>query len=133
VSHALDAFTRTDTRLTVRDVIRRIGLSHRRFIQGFTEEVGTTPKTFYRIQRFHPPVALAQQPGALNWAQLALDCGYFDQPHLIHDFLTFSGLSLADYLLRQDHLRERGVQIKRNHLTAGRVGSIFSNTTACRL
>lgn len=115
VRYALEAFVR-DTGPTVRDVIGHIGLSHRRFIQVFSDEVGITPKTFCRIQRFHRAVALAEQAGALNWAQVAVDCGYFDQSHLIRDFLAFSGLSPADYLCRQNHLRQRGVQIKRNHL-----------------
>ena len=42
--------------------------------------------------------------------------GYFDQSHLIRDFLSFSGLSPADYLLQQNCLRQRNVNLKRNHV-----------------
>jgi AraC-like DNA-binding protein len=116
VPTALDAFGQKDARATVRDVSRHIGLSQRRFIQVFTEEVGLTPKLFSRVQRFHRALALVRQATAPDWAQLAVNCGYFDQSHLIRDFLMFSGLSPMDYLRRQNHLLEQCVHIKRNHL-----------------
>jgi AraC-like DNA-binding protein len=115
VPTALDAFGQMDTCATVRDVARHIGLSQRRFIQVFTEEVGLTPKLFSRVRRFQRTIATARQTTALDWARQAADCGYFDQSHLIRDFLMFSGLSPADYLRRQNHLHQRGVHIKRNH------------------
>jgi transcriptional regulator GlxA family with amidase domain len=105
----------TDARATVRDIARHIGLSQRRFIQVFTEEIGMTPKLFSRVQRFQRTIALVRQTTAPDWARLAVDCGYFDQSHLIRDFLMFSGFSPADYLRRQNYLRQHGVHIKRNH------------------
>jgi AraC-like DNA-binding protein len=116
VPTALDAFVQTDARATVRDIARHIGLSQRRFIQVFTAEIGMTPKLFSRVQRFHRIMVLARQTTAPDWARLAVDCGYFDQSHLIRDFLMFSGFSPADYLRRQNYLRQHGVHIKRNHL-----------------
>jgi len=44
--------------------------------------------------RFKPGAADAlKSPSARppDWAQLALDCGYFDQSYLIHDFQEFAG------------------------------------------
>jgi AraC-like DNA-binding protein len=76
VPTALDAFGQTDARATVRDIARHIGLSQRRFIQVFTEEIGMTPKLFSRVQRFHRALALVRQTTAPDWAQLAVDCGY---------------------------------------------------------
>jgi len=32
-----------------------------------------------------------------NWAELAADCGYFDQAHLIHDFRAFAAITPRDY------------------------------------
>jgi transcriptional regulator GlxA family with amidase domain len=75
---ALDAFRQTDDSSTVRDVARSIGLSQRRFIQVFTEEIGLTPKLFSRVQRFQRAMALVRQTTAPDWARLALDCGYFN-------------------------------------------------------
>jgi AraC-like DNA-binding protein len=116
VPTALDAFVQTDARATVCDIARHIGLSQRRFIQVFTEEIGLTPKLFSRVKRFQRTIAMVRQATAQDWARLAVDCGYFDQSHLIRDFLMFSGFSPSDYLRRQNYLRQHGVHIKRNHL-----------------
>jgi len=40
-----------------------------------------------------------------EWEQLAAKHGYFDQSHLIRDFLEFYGFSPADYLRRLKNLR----------------------------
>jgi AraC-like DNA-binding protein len=33
----------------------------------------------------------------VDWAQVALDSGYYDQAHFIHDFRRFSGLTPRQY------------------------------------
>jgi len=116
VSTALDAFARMDPGSTVRDIARRVGLSHRRFTQVFAAEVGLTPKLYSRIQRFQRVRALARQFLVPDWAHLAVDCAYFDQSHLIRDFLAFSGLSPTEYLRQEHQLRVQRVHVKRNHV-----------------
>jgi AraC-like DNA-binding protein len=116
VSTALHAFTSSDEIWTIGALARRIGISQRRFIEVFTDEVGVTPKLFSRIQRFHLALSAVQECGSVNWAGLAADCGYFDQSHLIRDFLGFSGLTPADYLNQRINFRRRELYIKRNHI-----------------
>jgi len=65
-------------------------------------------------------LALAQRISEPNWAQLAPEHGYFDQSHLIRDFLAFSGFSPADYLRRLNELRRQGSHVKFNHLPLAR-------------
>jgi AraC-like DNA-binding protein len=80
-------------------------MSKRRFIQMFDERVGLTPKLFCRVRRFHRALRLIARGGPIKWADLAVDCGYFDQAHFIHDFTDFCGLSPSAYLgLRTEHL-----------------------------
>jgi AraC-like DNA-binding protein len=40
---------------------------------------------------------------AIRWADLALGCGYYDQPHFINEFRSFSGLSPLEFLRRTRH------------------------------
>lgn len=110
VSAALEIFWKNQAGLTVRDAAKYLGLSQRRFIQVFKTEVGMTPKLFSRIQRFQQTRTLIQQDPSPNWAALAVDLGYFDQSHLIREFLEFSGLSPTDYLYRYKSLSERDVR-----------------------
>jgi len=106
VSGALDIFGKNQPGLSVREVAKFLGLSQRRFIEVFKAEVGLTPKLFSRIQRFQKTRALIQQNLSPNWASIALDLGYFDQSHLIREFLEFSGLSPTDYLNLHNHKRQ---------------------------
>jgi AraC-like DNA-binding protein len=92
---------------TVREASKHVGLSQRRFIQVFKAEVGMTPKLFSRIQRFQQTRTFIQQRAPVNWAAVALDLGYFDQSHLIREFLEFSGQSPTNYLKRQIHFAEQ--------------------------
>ena len=104
VSAALEMFGKNQAGLTVRNAAKYLGLSQRRFIEVFKAQVGMTPKLFSRIQRFQRARTLIQQSPAPNWAVLAVDLGYFDQSHLIREFLEFSGLSPTDYLNRRNSL-----------------------------
>ena len=101
VSAALEMFGKNPGAPKVREAAKHLGLSQRRFIQVFKAEVGITPKLFSRIQRFQQTRAFIQLNSSPNWADLALEFGYFDQSHLIREFLEFSGVSPTDYSKRQ--------------------------------
>jgi AraC-like DNA-binding protein len=97
IAYALTAFDRAPLTTSVAMVTGAIGLSAKRFIERFKIEVGVTPKRYCRIRRFQRAVTLASGGSRVDWAQVALDCGYFDQPHFIHDFRAFAGLTPTDY------------------------------------
>jgi transcriptional regulator GlxA family with amidase domain len=117
VLSALDYFLRNSSRAIVGTLARDVGLSKRRFIDVFNFEVGVKPKLFVRIRRFQRVLQQVHDLPLVDWAQLALEQGYFDQSHLIRDFVAFSGISPADYLRRLPDLRNDGTSpIKFNHL-----------------
>lgn len=90
---------------TVSDITDRVGLSARRFIQVFTDQVGMTPKLFCRVRRFQKALTLIDELDHVDWTNVAYACGYYDQPHFIGDFSAFSGLSPSGYLrIRGEHL-----------------------------
>ncbi|MBV8437330.1 MAG: AraC family transcriptional regulator [Silvibacterium sp.] len=90
---------------TVASVIDRIGLSHRRFAQLFNNQVGLTPKSFSRVQRFQRVLHTVHRASNIDWTGVALDCGYYDQAHFIHDFQEFSGFTPTVYAARAtEHL-----------------------------
>lgn len=83
----------------MRDVAAEVGLSQRRFIELFGREVGITPKRYARLRRFHrAKSSLATTTGVSSWARFAVGHGYFDQSHVIRDFVEFTGLTPTQHL-----------------------------------
>jgi AraC-like DNA-binding protein len=109
VTYALAAFARTPLTTSVAAVTDAIGLSAKRFIERFKSEVGVAPKRYCRIRRFQRAVGLANRGRNVDWASVALDCGYFDQAHFIRDFRAFAGLTPTGYqaarTLFQNHVK----------------------------
>jgi len=101
VSFALRQFVARPHAASIAEVTGQTGLSTKRFIQAFRDEVGLTPKVFCRIRRFQQALRRIQHRGKVDWAAVALDAGYFDQAHFIHDFRAFSGISPSAYVARR--------------------------------
>src|SRR5215471_20580257 len=114
VSAALEMFGKNQAGPRVREAAKYLGLSQRRFIQVFKAEVGLTPKLFSRIQRFQHIRTFIQHSSSINWADLAVVLGYFDQSHFIREFLEFSGLSPTDYINRHNRFIEPNIPVQRN-------------------
>lgn len=101
VGFALQQFCGSTQAPPVSRVIDQLGCSQRRFIQLFSDEVGLTPKLFSRVRRFQWVIQAAHTINEINWTQVALDCGYYDQAHFIHDFQSFAGITPSAYLARK--------------------------------
>jgi AraC-like DNA-binding protein len=97
VEFALEAFSQDSERLSVADVARSTGWSERRFSQVFREQVGFTPKVWSRLQRFQCAVRQLRAGVEVPWADLAVECGFYDQAHLANEFRSFSGIDLTTY------------------------------------
>src|SRR5262249_31991857 len=74
----------------VSSVASFVGLGLRQFQRRFKDEVGIAPKLFCRIQRFQKVFQALERTG-FSWVNAAVQCGYYDQAHLIRDFRDFSG------------------------------------------
>ena len=112
----------------MRKLARDAGLSDRRFIEVFRAEVGLNPKLFNRIARFQGVLEKVDPLPEPAWEQVALEYGYFDQSHLIRDFVEFSGFqpgrlfSMAQGPARQGSTRQIQPPSGRT------VAAIFPNT-----
>jgi AraC-like DNA-binding protein len=105
VACALALFRNIHTAPAIGEVADQIGISSRRFIQLFSNEVGLTPKLFSRVRRFQQVLQQIRTGVDFSWGDMAAGCGYFDQAHFIHDFKEFSGINPTTYLAHKtDHL-----------------------------
>jgi AraC-like DNA-binding protein len=83
---------RRNFHLPVHQLAADVGLNERQLLRHFRASFGLSPKTFSRIARMTRALTLRRQ-GKLAWAQIANDCGFADQAHLIRDFNAFAQLA----------------------------------------
>ena len=76
--------------LRTRALSRDLGISEAHLIRMFREQVGLTPKAYAGILRFGRALGQARRARA-SWAQIAMDCGYYDQAHLANAFQRYAG------------------------------------------
>ena len=86
--------------VSVDDLARSAGISARQFRRVCLEASGLTPKRLARVIRFRHALQQAHAGRSIDWAQIALDCGYFDQAHLINEFRELAGTTPAEYAAR---------------------------------
>lgn len=82
---------------TVDDLAEKAGIGKRSLQRIFGEYVGASPKWVIRRNRLHELVERFNAGDSLDWPQVALELGYFDQAHLINDFRSIVGYSPAQY------------------------------------
>jgi AraC-like DNA-binding protein len=109
--------------LSVRAVAEAAGLSLRQFERRFRAAVGISPKLFSRMQRFQRVFHSSEQSQS-DWVDTAVQCGYFDQAHLIRDFHEFAGKAPTSLLAGE-------VDLARCFAYSNAM-SHFSNTHAAR-
>ena len=81
----------------ISDVASRLGLLPKTFVRRFRAQTGLTPKRFSRVRRLQRMLGSIPDPSAADWAEVALEHGYTDQTHLIHDFRDLTGLTPTAY------------------------------------
>ncbi len=78
----------------------RTGLSARRLVAAFREQIGAAPKLFARIHRVRNVLGMlsgsAGPPAAL--ADIALDAWFYDQPHMNAELRELTGLAPGELL-----------------------------------
>jgi AraC-like DNA-binding protein len=112
VQHALLRLQRSGGLGSIGALAEECGLSHRRLIVLFSNEVGLTPKQYGRLCRFRHSLFAIGVQDEVDWADLAAGFGYSDQSHLIHEFRAFTGLTPTLYRKHRtanlNHLRNPG-------------------------
>jgi AraC-like DNA-binding protein len=84
----------------VDDLASRFALTKRTLQRLFHQYVGVSPKWMIKRYRLHEAAEQLNIGEAVNWPELALDLGYFDQAHFIKDFKTIVGWTPGEYTRR---------------------------------
>jgi AraC-like DNA-binding protein len=83
-------------RLRVGELTSELGCSRKHLAARFREHVGLPPKVYARMLRFRRASDLVGASRSL--AEIAAECGYYDQAHLDRDVREFAGMTPSAYL-----------------------------------
>jgi len=95
-------------RIQVKELCEKYHLERRQFLRRFISCVGIMPKLFAQLVRFQSVFeAMDKQPEGIEWSEIAMSAGYYDQAHFINAFRSFNGHSPTAYQARM-HRTELG-------------------------
>lgn len=95
---AMQKMVRRHGQLSIGDLASDVGWSHRHFVKQFSEQIGLTPKVLARVLRFGQASQRLADVGGGHLADIAADCGYYDQAHFTRDFRAFAGVTPTELL-----------------------------------
>jgi AraC-like DNA-binding protein len=91
----------TGGRVSIGTLVGEVGFSQKHLIGQFREQIGLSPKTLARVLRFGRAVRIIKKGGGARLAEIAQDCGYYDQAHFTRDFHTFAGVTPTELVRSQ--------------------------------
>jgi AraC-like DNA-binding protein len=102
VVHAWRLLLASGGRAPVRELAAAVGYSERHLANQFRAELGLTPKSAARVIRFdRARRALAGTGAPVRIGEIAARYGYYDQSHLVRDFVDFAGSSPSRWLAEE--------------------------------
>jgi len=100
-----DSLTYVDQSMGMVDIntlAKKACLSRKQYERIFKTNVGVSPKRFLRIIRLQHVLFKKQINPKTSLTELAYDCGYYDQSHMINDFKLLTGMSPKKYFSGRD-------------------------------
>jgi len=95
---AIGSLARSHGSHRIEELCRDLGVSRKHLGKLLHAHVGLSPKAYARMFRFRRVVDLVSNDvRKLDWAQLAMSCGYFDQAHFNREFRAFAGMTPGEY------------------------------------
>ena len=85
----------THGQVPIGTLVTELGWSRKRIVARFRDEIGLPPKAVARLVRFERARELA---GTMPWGELAFECGFSDQSHLIAEFRRITGRTPETFL-----------------------------------
>ena len=101
VVYAVTSMFRQPTLLNFKKMGEQIGYSQKHFIELFKGQVGVPPKQYLKIARFQKAIKAIEGNRPIQWSDIAMDSGFYDQAHFINDFKFFSGFTPNEYIKRK--------------------------------
>lgn len=95
--------------LPIQALAAELGYSRKQLAQLFGRQLGLSPKAIARVLRFSQALTRLRASERVHWDEFALECGYYDQSHLIREFKAFGGHAPVE-LLRRPAFDDESIQ-----------------------
>ncbi len=92
---------RNFSQLTLKRMSTACGYSQKHVIANFRHVIGVTPKKLQNLLKINQSLALLSSQSPASIAQIAYDCGFFDQSHFIKNFKEVTSLTPQAYIKKQ--------------------------------
>ncbi|MDD3040241.1 helix-turn-helix domain-containing protein [Bacteroides sp.] len=99
IVYAIELIRQSNGVLSPDEIAHKSCLSIRHFERKFKAAIGTSPKTFSKIVKFQHTCDYLRMNNDKSLLSAAIDCGYYDQAHLIKDFKALSGSTPSSFKL----------------------------------
>lgn len=98
--------------IKIDSLVKEAYMSNRQFERAFKDRMGVSPKFYSRLVRFSKAWILKEDNPKLTWTEVAYNCSYFDQMHLIRDFKEFADYNpseISQAFKRQPFMLKNGI------------------------
>jgi AraC-like DNA-binding protein len=92
-TQALEQIRSREGAFTHATLAKKLQVGERQLQRMFKDNLGLSPKSYFRILRFRHAVASVRGRRQVDWLDLTHALGYTDQSHLIRDFKEFAGVT----------------------------------------
>lgn len=99
---ALSDVLRHKGNIGISQLSKGVGNSQRQLRRKFEKWIGVSPKSFCKIIRFQSTLRMLPSRSRCNLLSVALDAGYYDQSHFIHEFNSYYGLNPSDFVANKN-------------------------------
>ena len=91
IGAAVESIIASTGNTSIATVASDVSMSVRQLQRQFKHRLGYSPRYFSRLIRFRSLIRKRRSNPYSTWPQLAYECGYFDQAHMIREFNSFTG------------------------------------------
>ncbi len=109
VDYAIKSVKADGSPALIKELCLTANISNKHLISLFNKKVGLSPKIIQRLNKFIKVIHTIQSRKEIIWPEVAFECNYYDQAHLINEFKSFSGLSPKNYY---DGVVNEGIRVR---------------------
>ena len=97
IEHSINLINQSKGQVDIKFLASETCFSRKQYERTFADFVGASPRQFLKIVRFQHTIHEKSKNKNASLTNLAHRCGYYDQSHMINDFLKLSGLTPKQY------------------------------------